>query len=1328
MADSSRTHGPGLKFCVAQLHSGCTAAVVNALVTIRTKFIKERGGIEKFRLHGGLRPLVALIQKPNVKIVDISLSIIANCCTESEARKEIRRLGGLPPIVLVLKSVTVESIQNRAARALANLAQDKQNSEILHKAGTVPHLIALLESGRDDECLQSAVRAVRNLADSPSHRAAMVSQGVVEPLAQLLKRGDRSGVVGASARALAELSRQCSTECAEVLSRVDAPSALVALVCGGDAAVRADAMQTLSSLCSQAIVRPTLGSAGAIRCFVDEIRSARNSGGGNSGGTSSSTTNSTTNSSTTSNSSTTTSSTTTNHTTTTNSSTTTNSTTTNSTTNSSSNISNSSSCTSSSTNSNTCTSSSTCTSSTTSSSNSKSSTSNSCTSTNSSMSRRINSCNTISNSSSSAPAGSAVLDVVRALCLCCREAVNRAKVVESGGIELLFSLLKDSHFKASHDRIILAFLGFFYEESALDVLLGYGLVPILVRRLEEWTLASDKFQATAVVADIEDERYAASYDFPTEFNRKPDMEPNAESSSFLSMRSWLLTQGYIVSPGDISPRWCPDGSTGDTELEDLEAVPRCSSLVALHSSVADAEAEAVEEPGSPRVARPSGGDVDGACADAKRAKLDDEDDEDDGRTATGAHAGRCSEVENTGGARQQTLPARRRKRLLTHPQDQRQSPQASSTRLHFRLLKFCQNARSEATSVKHKKEACSSSSSSPDLRASDLASGEPNRSAATKRKENDARRHDPPAPRKAPAQGAATTTTTAVATTAATAAATAATVATAATAATAAIAATAAAATDKNSIAAAAAGKTTTSGAAGPSGAAFKPEQGHGSETQQAVGPDFAILWLLSRFSMYVDPSFLVTTAVLRGLLNYVLGAARPSPRAARILLRLAANPNCLEAFVRTHGISTLHLRLCHGLCPDGEAERARGNLSAGDGSAGGGVESLVQRTANLKLTTASNRELAWGMLRSLRVQAESGFGTGTLNHLLLSTRQGDKAACALALLYLCRNEPLRRRLLVDQCGLQLLVSHMLRSPDPSYVVRATGALLEFCSLEGKGGTPSSPPPHPPHPPPGEFRSGKWREPPCSEGGAASARSELSGAPPWDGTSSCGYARCVADGAADVRFVLDCGAKVSAQRKQLVSRSEVFGAMLQGHYSEAQQSCVAVRNASDAAFTLLMHHLHGCCLPACRALRAVYSPGCVTPFAEEGATAAAAVESADPGPAGSGERRGKPGGSLAGSLLGELMALSNQFLLPDLKRDLTAVVRSCCLHAESLPAVYAFAERHCFGELCRQCLEFLLTAPLTIAQRSRGFWELSQVQCNGSEMEATLHSVLLSFI
>uniref|UniRef100_S4RCS4 Armadillo repeat containing 5 n=1 Tax=Petromyzon marinus TaxID=7757 RepID=S4RCS4_PETMA len=663
--------------------------------------------------------------------------------------------------VLVLKSVTVESIQNRAARALANLAQDKQNSEILHKAGTVSHLKALLESGRDDECLQSAVRAVRNLADSPSHRAAMVSQGVVEPLAQLLKRGDRSGVVGASARALAELSRQCSTECAEVLSRVDAPSTLVALVCGGDAAVRADAMQTLSSLCSQAIVRPTLGSAGAIRCFVDEIRSART------------------------------------------------------------------------------------------------------------------------------PAGSAVLNVVRALCLCCREAVNRAKVVESGGIELLFSLLKDSHFKASHDRIILAFLSFFYEESALDVLLGYGLVPILVRRLEEWTLVSDKFQATAVVADIEDERYAASYDFPTEFNRKPDMEPNAESSSFLSMRSWLLTQGYIVSPGDISPRWCPDGSTGDTELEDLEAVPRCSSLVT---------------------------------------------------------------------------------RLL-HPSPL-QAPQVL-------------------------------------------------------------------------------------------------------------------------------------------------PERPIGSHVRQTQ--------LLSRFSMYVDPSFLVTTAVLRGLLNYVLGAARPSPRAARILLRLAANPNCLEAFVRTHGISTLHLRLCHGLCPDDFPARVFARVSV--------------------CVSA-----AWGMLRSLRIQAESGFGTGTLNHLLLSTRQGDKAACALALLYLCRNEPLRRRLLVDQCGLQLLVSHMLRSPDPSYVVRATGALLEFCSLEGKSGTPSSsPPPH--HPPPGKFTS----------------------------ASSCGYARCVADdAAADVKFVLDCGAKVSAQRKQLVSRSEVFGAMLQGHYSEAQQSCVAVRNASDAAFTLLMHHLHGC--------------------------------------------------------------------------------------------------------------------------------------------------------
>lgn len=65
-----------------------------ALVAIRTQHIK--GGdsrINRYRTQGGLPPLLGLLRKPECsrKTLDLTLSILANCCTEREARAEVRK-------------------------------------------------------------------------------------------------------------------------------------------------------------------------------------------------------------------------------------------------------------------------------------------------------------------------------------------------------------------------------------------------------------------------------------------------------------------------------------------------------------------------------------------------------------------------------------------------------------------------------------------------------------------------------------------------------------------------------------------------------------------------------------------------------------------------------------------------------------------------------------------------------------------------------------------------------------------------------------------------------------------------------------------------------------------------------------------------------------------------------------------------------------------------------------------------------------------------------------------------------------------------------------
>lgn len=75
-----------LQNIIKQLKKNSNTAVYNALLTLRTKFLKQDNGISLFRQCGGIQLLIYHIQKPNYKIVEITLSILGNCCLEPETR------------------------------------------------------------------------------------------------------------------------------------------------------------------------------------------------------------------------------------------------------------------------------------------------------------------------------------------------------------------------------------------------------------------------------------------------------------------------------------------------------------------------------------------------------------------------------------------------------------------------------------------------------------------------------------------------------------------------------------------------------------------------------------------------------------------------------------------------------------------------------------------------------------------------------------------------------------------------------------------------------------------------------------------------------------------------------------------------------------------------------------------------------------------------------------------------------------------------------------------------------------------------------------------
>lgn len=134
----------------------------------------------------------------------------------------------------------------------------------------------------------------------------------------------------------------------------------------------------------------------------------------------------------------------------------------------------------------------------------------------------------------------------KALCLCCREAVNRVKVKESGGLEVLIGFLSAHQNHPLTRFAFLACVDFVYDESALEQLQELGLVPLLIKRLVELSkeeeLTAGRMDANLSSSSPCSELVTScfdSFDFlPFEGNKRDDVskDQTSGSSSFLSLR------------------------------------------------------------------------------------------------------------------------------------------------------------------------------------------------------------------------------------------------------------------------------------------------------------------------------------------------------------------------------------------------------------------------------------------------------------------------------------------------------------------------------------------------------------------------------------------------------------------------------------------------------------------------------------------------------------------------------------------------------------------------------------------------------------------------
>lgn len=74
----------------------------------------------------------------------------------------------------------------------------------------------------------------------------------------------------------------------------------------------------------------------------------------------------------------------------------------------------------------------------------------------------------------------------------------------------------------------------------------------------------------------------------------------------------------------------------------------------------------------------------------------------------------------------------------------------------------------------------------------------------------------------------------------------------------------------------------------------------------------------------------------------------------------------------------------------------------------------------------------------------------------------------------------------------------------------------------------------------------------------------------------------------DTAFIVE-NVKIYASRSVLVERSEIFAAMLDGHYSEASSTEIPIPKSIKFSFEYLMHHLHGCKVGHCAVIDQLFT-------------------------------------------------------------------------------------------------------------------------------------------
>ncbi|XP_076653762.1 BTB/POZ domain-containing protein Rnb isoform X2 [Halictus rubicundus] len=238
---------------------------------------------KQFAKDGGLGILVNLLRCHNLKILNMTLSILANACLHSDAREKVRGSKIAVNVVSVIKYIKLEStLHCRACRLIGNLSECDWHAKSLCNAGAIQAIVDLLQLDTNMQTYLMSVRAIRNIwSIYEGSREEILETGIIRRITGLLIMAVEK--LETSTRTASELIEIClKAMCAFLVGTLDLRVGeqiqgekdlqgyrCIVRCCGMKNKM---AIKCLYNLCQIAKCRPLLGNSGAIESLIILIR------------------------------------------------------------------------------------------------------------------------------------------------------------------------------------------------------------------------------------------------------------------------------------------------------------------------------------------------------------------------------------------------------------------------------------------------------------------------------------------------------------------------------------------------------------------------------------------------------------------------------------------------------------------------------------------------------------------------------------------------------------------------------------------------------------------------------------------------------------------------------------------------------------------------------------------------------------------------------------------------------------------------------------------------------------------------------------------------